>query len=58
MFGTHRYRCELWAVTSPTGRAFAAVNDEATSENLVSREGWERICQVRGRNSSAVDEEA
>jgi hypothetical protein len=28
------------------------------SEDLVSREGWRRICQVRGRNFVHVDEEA
>ncbi|MCW4354183.1 hypothetical protein ONR57_12815 [Hoyosella sp. YIM 151337] len=28
------------------------------AEDLVGSEGWKRICQVRGRNSKAVDEEA
>lgn len=36
-----------------------AINSESiASEDLVSREGWKRICQVRGRNFAAVDEEA
>ena len=28
------------------------------AEDLVSSSGWRRICQARGRNFSAVDEEA
>lgn len=28
------------------------------AEDLVSRSGWQRICQARGRNLAAVDEEA
>jgi hypothetical protein len=28
------------------------------SEDLVSRDAWVRLCQVRGRNYAAVDEEA
>jgi hypothetical protein len=28
------------------------------SESLVSREGWRRICQARGRNFNAVDDSA
>jgi hypothetical protein len=36
-----------------------AINSESvSSEDLASREGWKRICQVRGRNFAAVDEEA
>jgi hypothetical protein len=36
-----------------------AINtDSIDAEDLVSREGWRTICQVRGRNFSEVDEEA
>ena len=36
-----------------------AINSESIdSESLITREGWRRICQVRGRNFQAVDEEA
>lgn len=28
------------------------------AEDLVSSSGWRRICQARGRNFAAVDEEA
>lgn len=33
-------------------------NDSVASDDLVSRDAWARICQARGRNFSAVDEEA
>lgn len=36
-----------------------AINsDSIDAEDLVSREGWRKICQVRGRNFNLVDEEA
>jgi hypothetical protein len=36
-----------------------AINsDSIDGDDLVSREGWRRICQVRGRNYREVDEEA
>ncbi|GAA1740476.1 hypothetical protein GCM10009809_39990 [Isoptericola hypogeus] len=36
-----------------------AINsDSISSEDLVSREGWKLICQVRGRNFAAVNEVA
>lgn len=33
-------------------------SDSVASDDLVSRDAWARICQARGRNFSAVDEEA
>jgi hypothetical protein len=37
----------------------AAINDNSIeAEDLVSRDGWRLICQVRGRNFNEVDEEA
>ena len=36
-----------------------AINsDSIDAEDLVSREGWQKICQARGRYFSEVDEEA
>lgn len=36
-----------------------AINTGAVpSADLVSREGWVRLCKIRGRNYGAVDEEA
>ena len=36
-----------------------AINDNSIDDaDLVSRDGWRIICQVRGRNFSQVDEEA
>jgi hypothetical protein len=36
-----------------------AINlDAIEGSDLVSRDGWRRICQVRGRNFSGVDEAA
>ena len=33
-----------------------AINAESIeAETLVSRDGWRRLCQVRGRNFAAVD---
>lgn len=37
----------------------AAINgDSIPSEDLVTRDGWNYICKVRGRNFSQVNEEA
>lgn len=37
----------------------AAINSESiSSEDLVSRDAWARICRARGSNYQAVDEEA
>ena len=36
-----------------------AINDNSIDpEDLVSRDGWRIICQVRGRNFNEIDEEA
>jgi len=36
-----------------------AINSDSIDEDdLVSREGWRKICQARGRNFREVDEEA
>ena len=47
------------ALTATDQAIVRAINtDSIDAENLVSREGWTRICAVRGRHYRAVDEEA
>lgn len=46
-------------VTASDPEIVRAINsDSVSSEDLLSREGWKRICQARGRYLSAVDGEA
>ena len=36
-----------------------AINDESIDDDdLVTREGWRLVCQVRGRNFNLIDEES
>ena len=45
--------------TASDRQIVSAINaDSIDAENLVSRDAWRRICQVRGRNFRLVDEEA
>jgi len=47
-------------IRSASGRDIVrAINDNSIdAKDLVSRDSWRIICQVRGRNFSAVDAEA
>ncbi len=41
------------------GEIVDAINDNAIdADDLVSRDGWRIICQVRGRHFNEIDEEA
>ena len=45
--------------TASDRQIVSAINaDSINAEDLVSRDAWRRICQVRGKNFRLVDEEA